>query len=154
MKPYIAAFFLFFASQQLQAQFEVHEWGTFTSLIGSDGISQHGMYHEDEKLPDFVHGFGETQDVQPNNNEPCMTKGCFLMKTLQQNQITQKMETPVLYFYGTPPLGQRVKVKVDFPEGVITETFPAPVSSFPKNSQVVEIKNGTATFDVEVLPST
>lgn len=154
MKLYKILFLFILASPGAQAQFEVHEWGTFTSLVGSDGISQHGMYHEDEKLPSFVHGFGETQELQSNNNTPCMTKSCLFMNTLQQNHITQKMETPVIYFYGTPPLGQRVKVKVDFPDGVITETYPAPVTSSPKNSQTVEIKNGTATFDVEVLPST
>ena len=32
----------------------VHEWGTFTSLVGSNGQAQNGMYHEDEALPDFV----------------------------------------------------------------------------------------------------
>lgn len=154
MKLYKMLFLLVLASPGAKAQFEVHEWGTFTSLVGSDGISQHGMYHEDEKLPSFVHGFGETQELQSNNNTPCVTKSCLFMNTLQQNQITQKMETPVIYFYGTPPLGQRVKVKVDFPDGVITETYPAPIASSPKNSQTVEIKNGTATFDVEVLPST
>ena len=40
--------------------FEAHEWGTFTSLLGSNGKTQNGMYHEDERLPAFVHGFGVT----------------------------------------------------------------------------------------------
>ena len=43
--------------------YEAHEWGTFTSLVGSNGVTQNGMYHEDEHLPDFVHSFGETQFV-------------------------------------------------------------------------------------------
>ncbi len=164
MKPYIAFLLFTMMMTQAQAKFEAHEWGTFTSLVGSDGISQHGLYHEDEKLPDFVHGFGETQTgpenpiIVPANPalEPCMFKGCFSINTFQHNLITQKMETPVIYFYGTPSsLDRRVQVKVDFPEGVITETYPAPISSSPKmNTDFVSIRNGTATFDVKISAET
>lgn len=164
MKPCIAFLLSLLIISPAQARFEAHEWGTFTSLVGSDGVSQHGLYHEDEKLPDFVHGFGETQSAPFNpifvpptpNNEPCLFKGCFSMNTFQNNVITQKMETPVIYFYGTPSsLDRRVQVKVDFPDGVITETFPAPISSSPKmSSDFVSIRNGTATFDVKVSAET
>ncbi|MEK7862968.1 MAG: hypothetical protein AAB295_06860, partial [Chloroflexota bacterium] len=34
---------------------EVHEWGTFTSLQGSDGVDLEGLHHEEEGLPPFVH---------------------------------------------------------------------------------------------------
>lgn len=154
-------------SQSLNAALEVHEWGTFTSLVGSDGRTQHGMYHEDEALPSFVHPFGFSQTLfpeispfpgefpYPGDNQPCMSKGCFSMNTLQQNVISQKMETPVIYFYGTPSTGKRVKVNVKFPDGVITETYPGPVASFPKKStDFVAIKDGEVTFDVELLSDT
>lgn len=134
------------------ALFEAHEWGTFTSLVGSNGLTQHGMYHEDEVLPDFVHAFGETQqDVNPLPPFECQipnSKMCFSMQTLQNNIISQKMETPVIYFYSDQ--FRTVDVNVRFPEGVITETFPAPESSFPKLTEFVDMKNGSADFRVNV----
>ena len=33
----------------------VHEWGTFLTMNGSDGITLDGMYHEEHALPPFVH---------------------------------------------------------------------------------------------------
>src|SRR5262245_49488079 len=33
----------------------VHEWGTFTSVQGADGVSLEGVSHEEEPLPDFVY---------------------------------------------------------------------------------------------------
>ena len=33
----------------------VHEWGTFLSMNGSDGLALDGMYHEEHALPAFVH---------------------------------------------------------------------------------------------------
>lgn len=150
-----------------EAKFEVHEWGTFTSLVGSDGRTQHGMYHEDEKLPDFVHPFGATQDFpvvratpppQPPKfplpqPDPCpvISKSCFSHQFFEVNQITQKMETPVIYFY----TDQRrdVEVNVKFPEGIITDTFPAPVKTYPKFSDNPELGNGDTTFQVQVLPT-
>src|SRR5262245_934873 len=109
------------------AKLEAHEWGTFTSLVGSDGVTQNGMYHEDEALPDFVHGFGDLQNgFQPvrcghNHGRPCR-KGGFEEAIFLRNVVTQKMETPVIYFYSDRD--QAVEVKVRFPEGVITETYP------------------------------
>lgn len=50
-------------SSLAQANYTAHEWGTFTSLVGSNGMTQHGLYHEDERLPDFVHQFGETRSL-------------------------------------------------------------------------------------------
>mgnify|MGYP003690441857 CR=1 FL=1 len=117
--------------------FEAHEWGTFTSLVGSDGKTQTGMYHEDEHLPDFVHEFGETQFFvfDPVLQNPLCENGsfktCFFSSVLEDNLVTQKMETPVIYFYGEG--NERVKVDVEFPEGIITETYPAPITSSPKN---------------------
>jgi hypothetical protein len=146
------------------AQMEVHEWGTFTSLVGSDGITQDGMYHEDEPLPNFVHGFGETLPLEtaapppttapnPRPRPPCHNKGCFMNETFASNVVTQKMETPVIYFYSVAKTKQRVEVNVRFPEGVITETFPAPVESSPSSQTDLVIKNGQAKFVVDVLPT-
>ena len=157
MKKYL----LFIAIQAFSLQsiaFEAHEWGTFTSLVGSNGETQTGMYHEDEVLPDFVHGFGETRPVVfepfPNDPDGCSLnfKTCFAPVVLENNFVSQKMETPVIYFYGDRH--ESVRVDVEFPDGIITETFPAPVTSSPKYSDDLEIANGKASFEVTLLPQT
>ncbi len=135
--------------------YEAHEWGTFTSLVGANGQTQDGMYHEDEELPDFVHGFGETQlfpNPFPDFGDCNNLKVCFNPQVFSNNVISQKMETPVIYFYGNQV--ERVQVNVDFPEGIITETFPAPTSSSPQNSEDLVIADGKAQFDIEIMPMT
>src|SRR5205085_10385406 len=42
-----------------QQHFVAHEWGTFTTLAGSDGTLLPGLYHEEERLPVFVDQFSE-----------------------------------------------------------------------------------------------
>src|SRR5262245_57320648 len=111
-------------SQAAQGAFKAHEWGTFTSLVGSNGITQQGLFHEDEPLPSFVHGFGETL-VKPTPRptafpRPCHGKACMPNMFLSQSAVTQKMETPVLYFYSD--IMRKVSVNVRFPQGVVTET--------------------------------
>jgi len=142
-----------------QAKLEAHEWGTFTSLVGSNGITQNGMYHEDEKLPDFVHQFGEVGQAPPADvpslpppRRPPGDNNCKGMpcRSFQSLVVTQKMETPVIYFYSDHV--QQVRVNVRFPEGAITETFPAPVATFPVPSENVKLENGDTTFVVRILP--
>ncbi|MGZ5279897.1 MAG: hypothetical protein ACXWC9_08145 [Pseudobdellovibrionaceae bacterium] len=134
----------------------VHEWGTFTSLQGSNGKDQIGIYHDDEKLPDFVHGLGEILGkpiVQvPVDHGVCEIKG-VPCSVLRDNRITQRMETPVVYFYNDGPVEQSVSVQVGFPLGVISETYPAPAETFP-GIGATELTNGLARFDVRVQPLT
>jgi len=147
--------------------YEAHEWGTFTSLVGSNGITQHGMYHEDEVLPSFVHGFGELAPsptpnppgLVPSPRKPCRGKGCFFDEFYESNVISQKMETPVIYFYMNEAekaavLPKKVLVNVKFPQGLITDTFPAPVQSLPRPGANISPINGSANFDINILPQT
>ena len=39
----------------------VHEWGTFVSMEGSDGLVLEGLHHDEEDLPAFVHSRGRDQ---------------------------------------------------------------------------------------------
>jgi hypothetical protein len=148
---YLAAL-LILTTQTAMAKLEVHEWGTFTSLVGSNGLTQNGMYHEDEKLPDFVHGFGETVSTpapeQPRRDCPRNSKSCIGMETITANFISQKMETPVLYFYTDRT--QDVEVNVKFPMGAVTETYPGPVATYPTPNDAPVLKNGDTTFRVQV----
>jgi hypothetical protein len=150
------------------AKFEAHEWGTFTSVVDSTGVTQNGMYHEDEVLPGFVHPFGELRAElppprpgtsprppipmpNPGPVTPCRSKICFDQFELQKNIITQKMETPVIYFYADQ--AQTVHVDVKFPEGVITETYPGPISTFPTMNDPHIVGNGSTQFALTILAS-
>lgn len=91
---------------------KVHEWGTFTTLHGSDGGSLSGLYYEEERLPDFVYhlpGFSPDPYIFTNGYKPC-------------KNVTVKMETPVLYFYSS--IEHQVNVHVDFPIGSISQWYP------------------------------
>jgi hypothetical protein len=50
---------LFFALVCSQS-FIVHEWGTFTSVQGSNGKPLGGSHHGEERLPAFVHSRADT----------------------------------------------------------------------------------------------
>jgi hypothetical protein len=152
MKTYMTALLLqiFLYVPFAQGKVAATEWGTFTSLLGSNGVTQDGMYHEDEALPNFVHGFGQLvsqpQAPPPPNDEFC-DKG-MPCRFLRENAITQKMETPVIYFYSGGDLDVTVDVK--FPEGVVSETFPGPVFTTPNMHSEPILANGHTTFQLKV----
>ena len=81
----------------------VHEWGTFTSVAGSDGSA----------VP-----------WAPLSGTPDLP--CFVDQLSSQNSKLAlgfvRMETPVIYFYSARPLVASVQVR--FPEGWLTEWFP------------------------------
>jgi len=97
-----ATFSLLAALTTFATALEVHEWGTFTVLSGSNGfqVPWYATYNDLARLPDFV--------------SPGMSgKSGF---------ATIRMETPVIYFY--PEKQQKVTVDVSFTGGTISETFP------------------------------
>jgi hypothetical protein len=89
----------------------VHEWGTFTSIAGKDGVAlEWRPLNGATDLPKFVHStagrnlglrHGEGKDRLPG---------------------AVRMETPVIYFYSSREMN--VSTKVDFPKGKITEWYP------------------------------
>ena len=83
----------------------VHEWGTFTAVVGSDGSLVPWWSPQLEgpaQLPDFV------------------ARSTMFAKGGSASLI--RMETPVLYFY--PREAMSPKVVVQYPQGHITEVFP------------------------------
>jgi hypothetical protein len=124
----------------------VHEWGTFTSVAGSDGALLAGLHHEEEKLPAFV--YGRNVMAGPGN-------GCPEMKCVEVTPagVTQKLETPVLYFYGRE--AQALGVRVDFPTGVLSEWFPQVATFGPPLSQVEgqTPRAGFMRWEVELAPA-
>ena len=91
--------------------FIVHEWGTDTVVVGSDGSLQRGMHHEEEDLPAFVYDRSKAA------------------RLLAMPSVNVKMETPVTYFYSDVPL--TVQASVSFPQGLFTQWYPAVTSFAP-----------------------
>jgi hypothetical protein len=91
-----------------QDRFVAHEWGTFTSVQGADGIQIEWNPFVPLELPKFVYG-------QPHRR-------VGIGPTKAELIARQRMETPVIYFYSDTP--RTVNVTVNFPEGKVTEWYP------------------------------
>jgi len=100
------------------ANYVAHEWGTFTSMVSTEGVALDGLHHEEEELPKFVHdllkidAYGHTETKLP------------------ASRVTQKMETPVIYFHSDEAL--RVQVRVWFERGLMTQFYPLPSTVYPE----------------------
>lgn len=168
----ILAIILGLISQAQAANLTVHEWGTFTSFMGSNGELIEGMHHEDEALPAFVYGLKKDAPTpqpqpptprppQPAPCHPHSKVGCETLMSLFATHseffpeapisagVTQKMETPVIYFYGDQ--GKKVNVEINFPQGIITQYYPQSSYSYPKLAEARELKDSHFIFDVTLL---
>ena len=91
----------------------VHEWGTFTSVLGDDGLPLTWRpFTASDDLPGFVYRLG------PFHSEA--RRDWRSIKT--SLSAPARLETPVLYFYADQPLS--VAARVRFPGGRITEWYP------------------------------
>lgn len=105
---------LLFSCISLNAQnsgVTVHEWGTFTTLCGSDGSRLSGLQLAEEPVPPFVYNL-----AMQHYNEKGMP-GPLTLKN-----VTVKMETPVLYFYSDKSVP--FNIRVDFNGGLISQWYP------------------------------
>lgn len=114
------------------AEYTAHEWGTFTSIQGSDGEPIRWNPFLISDLPGFV--FDRTRPT--HNEELLRSKGqeFKMLESKQSRDFLQRMETPVIYFRSEQALN--VDVHVRFPKGLLTEWFPqvtsfGPVSGIP-----------------------
>jgi hypothetical protein len=89
-------------------KFVVHEWGTFTSFSGSDGVRLEFRPLVDDDLPAFV------LDRFMQSGFPDLSKSTVRSR--------MRMETPVTYFYTDRE--RDVDVQVAFPDGLLTEFYP------------------------------
>ena len=80
----------------------LHEWGTFTTLAGSDGVLLEGLTYDDHQLPGFVH---------QRSTSPAGFDG-----------VRCKMETPVIYFYSDRE--RELSLKIGFQQGILTQWYP------------------------------
>ena len=112
------------AEKKLEGKVEVHEWGTFTILQGSDGRTIRWYQAPDKlvDLPSFVRqqsrAFGKSRSFN-----------------LLAGLDSVRMETPVLYFY--PEKAMDIRVSASFPSGRITEVFPPASFTFNNTGQTL-----------------
>jgi hypothetical protein len=106
----------------------VHEWGTFTTFSGSDGafLEFRPLANQTNDLPNFV------WNRMTATNNPTWFKGNMRAKV--------RMETPVLYFYTAET--QDMDVKVDFPQGMLTEFYPPVQRMLPKLNRDAALHDG------------
>jgi hypothetical protein len=106
----VAAATRLLSADKTSNQYVAHEWGTFTSVQGGDGVLLEWQPLETSQLPKFVYNW-----INPGaGRQLALTKATTLS--------LQRMETPVIYFYSASE--QSVDVSVRFPQGVITEWYP------------------------------
>jgi hypothetical protein len=99
------------AQQPGDPDLTAHEWGTFTSVAGSNGLAVRWQPLTDATdLPNFVEHLN----------------GAYFKLGLNG---TVRMETPVLYFYASRQT--TVSVHVSFSKGLITEWYPHAAKAFP-----------------------
>ena len=113
--------------------YDLHEWGTFTTVAGSDGVLLSGLQREEVELPSFVHAhFGFENGQQPDAEKfasviktqgypafPSRYKG---LGKRPVSGVTVKMETPVIYFHSDAAF--HATVKVGFEGGTISQWYP------------------------------
>ncbi|KAF0242250.1 MAG: hypothetical protein FD180_4012 [Planctomycetota bacterium] len=126
-----------------------HEWGTFTSMQGSDGVTLEGLQHEEEGLPDFVYSRSEVRTC------PLREFGYKGLEVDVEN-VTKKMETPVIYFYADQPL--HVRARVCFNHGLLTQWYPVsdllgPAEAKPEDGplDMAKVEKSYLEWGVDVL---
>ena len=155
------------AATKAVSGFKVHEWGTFTSVQGSDGVPLIGLHHEEEALPSFVHNLDfsleSLRSIFPASvgircpvgcKHCCKGMCCDNLSTDAGGtiEVTQKMETPVLYFYTNSRNSMNVDISVYFPKGLISQYYPAPTSVQPLPSNITSLREGLINYSkLEIL---
>jgi hypothetical protein len=97
-----------------------HEWGTFTTIAGADGLPV-------EWLPVDLGGPSDLPHFVEHYRNAGFKAGL---------RGTVRMETPVIYFYS--PHETRVSVRVSFTKGLITEWYPHPYGVVPDTSLALD----------------
>jgi hypothetical protein len=125
----------------------IHEWGTFTSIAGKDGVAVewHPLGGPSD-LPEFVY------DLNDLENDKGFRHGQSCLKACDEALI--RMETPVLYFYSNKETD--VFVEVRFPKGKITEWYPQARGAYPQGvvwGRIKVMPGAQITYPTENNPS-
>jgi hypothetical protein len=130
---------------QKPGNYTAHEWGTFTSMVGRDGVVLEGLQREEEALPKFVHDLLKVEEYAEGGGK------------IPASCVTQKMETPVIYFHTDEP--QKVHVSVWFQRGLMTQFFPLPSEVMPQLADarqqrvdMSKVDGSSLAWDLELVP--
>ncbi|MDP6943831.1 MAG: hypothetical protein QF464_06735 [Myxococcota bacterium] len=115
----------------------VHEWGTFTVFVGSDGEMVEGLHHAEVPLPDFV----DQRSLGPEGSD-----ADEIMPAL----ATTKLQNPALYLHSPDP--GDVTINLAFPKGVLTRSWPPFDASTPTRGALQSLSGGQASWDLEAAP--
>ena len=102
-------------TRAVSSEFTAHEWGTFTSVQGADGVPVQWQPTLATDLPRFVYSRAVANGGfrTPPLSDPFRKAGTLSL---------MRMETPVIYFYSEQ--ARTVDVQVRFPQGRMTEWYP------------------------------
>lgn len=107
------------------ANFDVHEWGTFTVLQDERGRELPGINIDDEPVPEFVHDLAPYLLTSPFITG---THRGYQMKGAPRHHpaVTMRLETPVIYFHPHPgaKLPRKIDVQATFRGGWLTQFYP------------------------------
>ncbi len=134
-----------------QADYTAHEWGTFTSVAGSDGTLIPWNPFIASDLPSFVY----TRNAPLRGKEFAGLVAKFnLFGGKATSHWLQRMETPVIYFHADEPV--TLSATVDFPQGLVTEWFPQVAGFGPANGAAPLIADSPRSFvhwdNVKIMP--
>jgi hypothetical protein len=142
----------FAATPPAKENYVAHEWGTFTSVQGADGIQLEWNPFTVTELPKFVYTV-----FNPTGRQQKVVLPVFQMPGKSSFLARQRMETPVIYFYSDE--ARKVDVEVNFPDGRITEWYPqlanprAQAGVAPARPvSVTGVRAAMRWGDVEILP--
>jgi hypothetical protein len=127
----------------------VHEWGTFTSVAGIDGMAVDWRpAGGPTDLPCFV-ALSDSSSLKVAGYGPANILGG------REGEGKVRMETPVLYFYS--PRETTLNVRVSFPHGLITEYYPTLAKIGPSNlaAAIKDLRSTTGSIEwnnVKVMP--
>jgi hypothetical protein len=131
------------STQAKETDLVVHEWGTFTSIAGKNGVALDWRpLNGASDLPNFV--YTEAGQGGYRGTHGISGKGIARVR----------METPVIYFYSPKEID--VNVDVRFPEGKITEWYPQAAvvnSNYAENKTGQSFGNGVNWGTIKLLPN-
>jgi len=136
-KTFRRAFLLFWATGSVclmraaaasAPEVAVHEWGTFTSLQDEEGRTLSGINTDDEPVPAFVHDVSRGLLIHPSINAPI---GASKGVNASRQDVTMRLETPVLYVHAPEDFQASFGVKVEFRGGWLTQFYPEARSECP-----------------------
>jgi hypothetical protein len=111
-------------SRPVDSGLTAHEWGTFTSVAGSDGQAVEWV---PLSLNDL--SFDQNSGVARSKDLPSFVEHLHWGVFKQGLRATVRMETPVLYFYSSH--AATLSVQATFVKGLITEWYPHAAAPIP-----------------------